>query len=73
MTPLLCPVCGDAALVRLHLDDCETFDCENCETVFDAGKLRAMAASCQRLLRIAEAAKAASEESPAPSLKVAGR
>ncbi len=58
-----CPMCAADATIRLQLaGDFDTFDCTECGEEFTAETLDGMIASCQRLLRMAKAAKAAGDK-----------
>lgn len=58
---VVCIKCWDAdAVVKLHLDDVDTFECEGCSETFGCGEVRekldAMRKGWERVLKWVEAA-----------------
>jgi uncharacterized protein (DUF983 family) len=54
---LPCPKCGNAeSCISLHLDDCETFTCRECDEEFTADDVRDLIAKWGKVLAWIDAA-----------------
>lgn len=63
---LTCIKCGVEGLIKLHLDDCQTFECGECDETFTCDEVRDVVNQWGRMLAWVEAAPVNAEaEAPA--------
>jgi hypothetical protein len=53
---LTCIKCGVEGLIKLHLDDCQTFECGECDEAFTCDEVRGVVSQWAKVLAWVETA-----------------